>query len=214
MRRTFRSTATPNPSILLSMMFGLVALAASPAFAGIHTWDVAEVFSNADGTIQFVELVDNGTTGGEINVGNGSITSSLGTISWSNGAVTGPTNGRRYLIATPAFAALPGAPTPDVVVPPANVPMFDIAGDTVSFGSVDSMTFPAVPTDGLQSIDDATGVGQNSPENYAGQTGSVNANPAPPAVPLSSPLVVLFILAACGGLGAMALGSRSVAAQR
>ena len=210
---TSRLTARPRRSILLSIALGLVAVA-SPAIAGIHTWDVAEVFSNADGTIQFVELVDNGTTGGEINVGNASITSSLGTVTWANGTVTPPTNGRRYLIATPAFAALPGAPTPDVVVPPANVPMFDIAGDTVSFGSVDSMTFPAVPTDGLQSIDDATGVGQNSPENYAGQTGSVNANPAPPAVPLSSPLVVLFILAACGGLGAMALGSRSVAAQR
>ena len=39
------------------------------ALAGQHTWDVNEVFSNADGTIQFVELWEaNGGTG-EVNVG-------------------------------------------------------------------------------------------------------------------------------------------------
>jgi hypothetical protein len=133
---------TPLPShgpirsvLVLPLLLALGGLMlAGPATASVHTWDVAEVFSNADGTIQFVELVDAGDTGGEINIGNASITTSLGTISWSNGQVTPPTDGRRYLVATPAFAALPGAPTPDVIVAPANVPIFDVAGDTVSFG--------------------------------------------------------------------------------
>jgi hypothetical protein len=200
-----------RPTLLL-LVSSLALLLGSPAFAGIHTWDVAEVFSNADGTIQFVELVDAGTTGGEVNVGNASITSSLGTISWSNGAVAPPTNGRRYLIATPAFAALPGAPTPDVVVAPANVPIFNQAGDTVSFGAIDSMTFGAVPTNGTDSLDDTTGVGPNSPENYAGATASVNAGGTPPAVPLASPTALFFMLVLAGALGAMAIGRSADAA--
>ncbi len=151
-------------------------LLANPAIAGIHTWDVREVFSNADGTIQFVELLDVGTTGGETGVGNGSITTNLGTISWSNGAVAPPTNGRSYLVATPAFAALPDAPTPDVVVDPADVPIFDPNGDTVSFGSFDSMSFGPVPTDGIDSLDDVSGIGPNTPTNYSGVSGSVDAS--------------------------------------
>ena len=35
----------------------VLACAASPAWATFHLWDASEVYSNADGTIQFVELV-------------------------------------------------------------------------------------------------------------------------------------------------------------
>lgn len=176
--KTLQATAARIASAAAVLM-----IFAGPAAAGIHTWDVREVFSNADGSVQFVELIDNGTGGGEINVGNGSITTNLqGTISWANGPVAAPTNGRSYLIATPDFAALPGAPTPDVIVAPINVPIFDNAGDTVSFGAFDSMTFGAVPTNGTDSLDDLTGVGLNTPTNYAGTTGSVDASPSGVAV--------------------------------
>lgn len=182
--RTDRGEATkvvllPVPGVLpLVAVFAglLVGLVATPSAAGIHTWDVREVFSNADGTVQFVELIDNGVSGGEINVGNGSITTSFGTISWANGQVAPPTNGRSYLIATPAFAALPGAPAPDVIVDPGEVPIFDLNGDTVSFGPYDSLTFGPVPTNGTDSIDEVSGVGPNTPTNYAGVSGSVDAS--------------------------------------
>ena len=42
-----------------------LGLAGTPAMAGSHTWDIGEIFSNADGTIQFIEL-RNGNTAGEI----------------------------------------------------------------------------------------------------------------------------------------------------
>ena len=189
-------------------------LFAGAASAGIHTWDVNEVFSNADGTIQYVELVDNGTGGNEINVGNGSLSSSLQSISWSQGQVSPPTTGRKYLIATPGFAALAGAPTPDVIMDPSNVPFFDVAGDSVAFGSWDSWTFAGVPTNGIDSLDRTAGVGQNSPENYAGETGSVDASPAPPPpppppapVPASSTPALLLSLLLIGSAGAL-LASR------
>ncbi|MFP6607219.1 MAG: hypothetical protein VCC19_11635, partial [Myxococcota bacterium] len=55
----------------LAFALGLWATChAGPALAGIHTWDVNEVFSNADGTIQFVELWEAAGGAGEVNVGN------------------------------------------------------------------------------------------------------------------------------------------------
>ena len=37
---------------------GLLVCGAGPLLAGAHTWNVNEVFSNADGTVQFIELVE------------------------------------------------------------------------------------------------------------------------------------------------------------
>ena len=205
-----RPITTRRTTSSLPLVLGLTALFASfasPAGAGIHTWDVREVFSNASGTIQYVELRDNGSTGGEVGVGNGSITSGSQTHSWSNGAVTGPTNGRSYLIATPDFAALPGAPTPDVILPANKVPFFDPAGDTIAFTTVDSWTFGTVPTDGVQSLDRVSGVGANTPKNYAGVQGNVDAGAS--AVPTATAWMALLLVASLGLLGVRRLSQRA-----
>ena len=189
----------------------LLLLAQAPAaWAGIHTWDVVEVFSNADGTIQYVELLDRGTTGGETGIGNGSLSSGTRSISWSNGPVAPPTNGKSYLVATAAFAALPGAPTPDVIIPPASVPFFDVNGDTISFGAFDTLTFGAVPTNGVDALFEATNNGgttivANTPRNYAGVQGSVDASPPP--VPSGSAGMIALILALLAGTGLVVLRS-------
>ncbi len=193
--------SAPRRTALFS---ALVLLAASTSTAGVHTWDVREVFSNHDGTIQYVELFDAGAGGTETGVGNGTLTSSLNTFNWANGPVTPPTNGKSYLIATAAFAALPGAPTPDVIIPATDVPFFDPAGDTISFGAIDSLVFGAVPINGTDSFDEISGVGPNSPKNYAGVQGSVSAG-GPPAVPTASFWMTALLASALVGLGALAL---------
>lgn len=189
----------------------VVLVQAGTAMAGIHTWDVVEAFTNADGTIQYVELMDTGTGGTELGVGNGSLSSSLHSISWSNGQVTGPTNGKSYLIATAAFAALPNAPVPDVIIPAANVPFFKVAGDAISFSSFDTLTVPApVPTNGTDSFTKNLGVGPNTPKNYAGTQGSVDA--APPVIPVpswSGSMLGLLILC-MSTVGIIALQKREV----
>jgi hypothetical protein len=76
------------------------------------------------------------------------------------------------------------------------------------------MTFGPVPTNGTDSIDDTTGVGPNSPENYAGATGSVDAGGSPPSVPLSSPPALLLMLVLSGALGALLLESRPARSTR
>jgi hypothetical protein len=47
----------------------LISFSATAAFAGAHTWDVWEIFSNADGTIQFVELREANGTAFETGIG-------------------------------------------------------------------------------------------------------------------------------------------------
>ena len=87
-----------------------------------------------------------------------------------------PTTNKHLLLATAGFAALPGAPTPDFIMPDNFLPF---TGDTLRywFYGPAFMTYGAgeLPTNGILSlnIDGSTGV--NSPTNYAGDGGSVNA---------------------------------------
>jgi len=53
----------------------VVATFASQAFAGGHTWRVKEIFSNADGTIQYIETWEANGTKGETGTANHDITS-------------------------------------------------------------------------------------------------------------------------------------------
>lgn len=162
---------------------GLVVVCAVMAssnvvFAGAHTWDVNEVFSNADGTIQFVELREANGTPGEINLNGRTVSSDATGKSFTIvGNVESPSSNRLFLIATQSFADLPGAPTPDRILPLALMPFFfSVSGDTVRYNPYDAFTFGPVPTDGINSMNRIGGVAANSPTNYAGATGSVDAS--------------------------------------
>ena len=126
-----------------AFLVGLCLLGLSPpsAIAGIHTWDVSEVFSNADGTIQFVELVESGGGNGETGVSGGTITSNAKTFTWSSPPVINTAN-KKYLIATPAFAQLTGAPALNAIITPGtSIPSSSTGGDTVDFSIYDTCTF-------------------------------------------------------------------------
>jgi hypothetical protein len=164
--------------------------AAQAVLAGAHTWDVNEVFMNADGTIWFIELREANGTPGETGLAGRPVTSlATGKSLTICCGVAAPTTNKHYLIANAAFAALPGAPTPNhIETNAANVnSFFSVAGDRVSYSPYDQWTFGAVPTDGINSMN-RTGaplIRANSPTNYAGVTGSVDASGGgpPPAVP-------------------------------
>ena len=167
-------------------VLGLFALSGGMAFAGGHTWRVAEVFSNASGTIQFIELWESGGGAGEIGTAGHQVTSN--TRSFTIPAnVASPTTFKRILLATPAFAALPGAPTPDYTFPVGSVPFFNpTGGDTIRYVALDTWVIPAggIPTDGVNSLNRTGGILANTPTNYAGASATINANPpAPPGVP-------------------------------
>jgi hypothetical protein len=177
------------------LMLGTLSIAGFPAFAKSHTWRFSEAFSNADGTIQFIELHESQGLNDETNV-PGHVLSSVTTgktftVPAPNLPAT--TANKRLLFATPAFAALPGAPTPDYTIPAGSVPFFSIVSDTLACTGWPNFAFTAsqLPTDGVHSLvcnlascsSAQLVVEANSPTNYAGATGSVNASPSPAAVP-------------------------------
>jgi hypothetical protein len=190
----FRSSIT-----LIAVAFALGV--AAPARALVHLWDIAEIYSNADGSVQFVEFF----TTGESEIG----WSGAALRSVSNDVlvefdlnVDAPTNDRRVLVATPGFADLPGAVAPDFEIPLAFI---DVGGDTLVFtGSVDQVTFEPdqLPTDGLHSLyrtltipspptptpagPDDLFVGENSPTNYAGEVGHLLPEPGATALAASA----------------------------
>src|SRR5262245_22342574 len=175
---------------LVPILICFVVLLSSgvPAWSGVHLWRVTELFSNADGTIQFIEMTTCcGSAGGEVFVGGQHLSSNGHDFVFP--ANLAPGTNHHILLATDGFAALPGAPTRDYTIP-AN--FFSTGGDTITFAVYDTMIFGAgtLPTNGSSSLnqneDDATDtafIAVNSPTNLGENTGSVNAGGGPPAVP-------------------------------
>lgn len=153
------------------IVLGLFLLAwSSTALAVFHLWQINEVFSNADGTVQFIELVSDDNDQ-QFLTGH-SLTSSQGSTSRSfvfQTDLPGSTRGRSMLIATTGFAAL-GLITPDYVIP--NGFLFTTNG-RVNFAGVDSVSWAALPLDGRSSINRAGVIALSSPTNFAGNTASV-----------------------------------------
>ncbi|MCI0408717.1 MAG: hypothetical protein L0191_09170, partial [Acidobacteria bacterium] len=176
---------------LSTALFSLLALLLSsvPAFSGVHLWRVKEIFSNADGSIQFIELAVCCGSEEEFFVGGHSVSSGSSNFTFPGNLSGTTTLDKHILLATSGFAALPGAPTPDHIIP-AN--FFSTTEDIISFSVYDTLVFSAgqLPTNGTSSLNkdpddesDATFPASNSPTNFAGATGSVNASSGPPGVP-------------------------------
>ncbi len=167
----------------------LVLLGSSiPALSGVHLWRVKEIFSNADGTIQFIEIATCCGSTGENFLAGHTLSSNTSIFSFP-GNTAGSTLNKHVLLATSGFAGLPGAPVPDHIIADN---FFSTAADTISFSAYDTMTFPAgsLPTDGTRSLNkdpndsaDTRFIAINSPTNYADRTGTINAVTGPPGVP-------------------------------
>lgn len=211
--RDMSPTSAIRASRLMTLgFFFLFAVSAGGAHAKAHLWRISEIFSNADGTIQFIELNECCGSAGEILLTNASLTSNANTYQFPNNLDFFPGTAFGWLlIATADFAALPNAPTPDYIIPDN---FFDPSGDTVTYvGGADAAVLApgALPTDGLHSFvrDIETGVltiEVNSPRNYPGDSGSV-VPPAPVATGAPWLLVGLMMVAGSAAL----LRSRGVA---
>jgi hypothetical protein len=160
----------------LALCFAFVVLP-GPVLAKSHLWKFTEVFSNADGSVQFIEMFVFDPAGtAEIQLSGFPLESNANTFVFPNDLPNQNTFHTWILIATPAFATLPGAPAPDYVIPPG---FFDPAGDELRYRTTrDILPLPAgaVPIDGIQSYlrDGSTAV--NSPTNFAGVEGSVDVS--------------------------------------
>ena len=180
---------------LLLVLFLSTSLGAAPTAPGSHLWDLNEVFSNSDGTIQFIEIYQPTSACCENNLGAKWIESaSTGGLFTFPAGIVGNTGFKHILIGTAGFAALPGAPTPDFVLPDN---FLGLSGDTITFYFYDEWVYATgeLPLDGVNSLQVNLGsglleTGINSPTNFNDDTGSVDAGGGPPA-----PVSVSFELA-------------------
>lgn len=143
-----------------------------------HLYKIDEVFSNADGTVQYIELSVGSNADGENLLGNHSISVTLNGVTHSftfpQNLPSSNTSNTHVLIATQGFKDL-GIVTPDYTVP--NGFLFT-AGGAIDYAGFDAVTYGALPADGSQSFG-RTGSTMNiampaSPTNFAGATGQLS----------------------------------------
>jgi len=155
----------------------LAAALSLPAAATFHTFAIRQLYSNADGSIQFIVLAEQAGFGGQQFLTGHAITSTQGatqhTFVFTQDLPSGNTGNRPFLIATPGFAAL-GLVTPDYVMPAG---FLFTNGGSVNYAGVDQVTYAALPTDGVNALYTDGTTRQNLAINFAGATATVAAGP-------------------------------------
>jgi hypothetical protein len=196
-------------------------LAARTADAAFHLWDISEVFTSADGTVQFIEFVAPPAPGGNFqNVlfNHTIVTEEVGIVvlpirsyTFLDNLPSNQTGGRRFLVATPAFEAAAGI-APDYVLD--QVPFLDVGiANRLNFAEgSDFFDLAGLPTDGESSLFDGGGTGPNSPSNFAGEEGMVVPEPAGVSLGVGALAALLGCCAAQPRRDHAALTARSASA--
>jgi hypothetical protein len=156
---------------LVAVSFALVANA---AWATFHTYQIQQIFSNADGSVQFIVLHEViGFNGQEFLVGHSLFAtpamSMTQQFAFPRDLPSDNTAGTHVLIASQGFAAL-GIVTPDYVIPDGFIPQ----SGTINYAQVDQVTYSGLPADGVHAIDRTGASILNLATNFAGQSASVS----------------------------------------
>ena len=176
-----------SPSRWLTIV--ALAFAATAARAEFHTFQIEQLYSNADGSVQFVVLHESQGMNGE-NFLQGQVLSSTsmgvtktyvfpfnlpgGACDSYYGCSPSPTANRRVLIGTAGFAAL-NLVAPNYVIPNGFLPT---AGGTLNYALVDQLTFASLPTDGVNALSRSGMVIPNLATNFDGYSASVSLSAA------------------------------------
>ena len=157
-----------------------LALTACPAFALPGTFAIDQVFSSADGTVQFIEVFDNGRNDCDANeqLWMGLTLKSTGpsgarTYVFPANLPNCRTSQRHILIATEGFAAL-GLVTPDFTIPNG---FLSLAEGSVELANVSQVSYAALPTDGVTALDGTEKPMANVATNLAGASASLAIAP-------------------------------------
>ena len=166
----------------IALVLGLAtALIHFPASASFHLNEIIEIFSTADGSVQYIEFL---CTDDFQNLMNGHVMSSVANMyTFTSNLPITSTKNHHFLVATQSFADLPGAVTPDYIMP---AQFFSVTSDTLTLvGAIlPAFTFTSgmLPVDGALSLNGSTNTPRvytsatNTPQNFAGQIGSIDAS--------------------------------------
>lgn len=177
----------------------------SIAFASAHLWHIQEVYTNSDGSVQFVEFFTTGTdefflSGAQLDLEINGLP--VKTFDFLSNLTGNSTADRAFLVATPDFATLFGI-APDYVLP-AN---FLSAGGGVSLHFIpgfDRISLSSLPTDGVRSLNAL--VSDHSPFAFELNSKATPRNFAGQEVTIPEPSTAL--LAAAGVLGGLVKSRR------
>jgi hypothetical protein len=169
-----------------------------------HSFDVEEIFSTADGLVQFVELRETEGLAGQFHFAEIFMTVDEGYYQFGSDLPSSDTAFRHVLIATAGFQQLCGI-TPDYYMPQG---FMNVAGDTVAIRETlespptTELTFVSgeLPLDGVNALLSDGTVAVNSPTNYWGETCTLNLPARMPAAS-SWALAALAVLLTAAGAG-------------
>ncbi len=160
-------------SRLAAVLFA--TLLALPAGAAFHLFTINEAYSNASGTVQYIELT--ALTGGQQFTQGHTIVSSAPaqpTRSFTLASnLPGDTSGRKVLFGTAGVQAMFGV-TPDYIIPDGF--LHTVAGQINWAEGSDVWAHPAIPTNGVALNRDGS-TSAPSPQNFAN-----TSSPPPPPV--------------------------------
>ena len=180
----------------LSFCAAVMSFLATSALATYHTFQIEQIYSNGDGSVQFVVLHEalglndqNLLQGRALTVTRAGVSSRYlfpsnlpSSMEMSDGGYgygvgygmgSSPTARSRVLIATQGFAAL-GIAAPDYVIPNGFLPT---GQGTVNYAGVDQWTYAALPTDGVKALYVNGATAANKATNFMGESASVATSP-------------------------------------
>ena len=186
-------------SMGLAAVVLVVVLCPVRVFGSFHLWKFDQVFSNADGSQQFIEMstdtdgqrffnTDDGGGFGPAMLISGASTFSFPHDLGDPATVGHDTAGQHLLIASTGFS--PKGKTADFVLP-AN--FFSTGADTLKFTPndptvvLDSTTWASLPKNGTDALHQVPGTSETSVSaataaNFSGNGGGPSAVPLPPGV--------------------------------
>ncbi len=140
-----------------------------------HSWQIVEVFSNADGTLQFIEMTSAADSHNLVTCcsmyANNKATGADKEWKFTADLASSNTNGKSMLIATAGFEAAFGI-KPDYIIPDGYLAP---AGGDVFYNN--TLTWSALPTDGVMSYG-ASGINKaGTPKNFSGTEVTLTAKP-------------------------------------
>jgi hypothetical protein len=195
-----------------SLGLGLSGFAlAMQANAASHLWRFSEFYSSPDKQIQFIEMQEIGGSDNETGIeGHWYATNSF---NQNHSQILGTplpfgTANKKFLVGSQSYAALPGVPAPDYIVPDG---IIEPSGDTIVWWFYQTLTIPpdTMPSNGTHSLhlknpaNPSLGfkTGPNSPTNFAGETGTLGgAIPIPATSPWGIVSSVALLLLATWAL--------------
>lgn len=151
------------------------------AYGSFHTWKVNEIYSNADGSVQYVEMKESsGLNGQDLLPGHPITCTGPGgtkTFNFPSNLPNNLTANKYFIIGTSNLAAMPGGLKPDYLFTNTG-PFLSLTTGTINFaGGFDVINYTNPPTDGsgamIRSGATMIAVTTNGPVNFGGAFNSL-----------------------------------------